>query len=103
MAKISLVAKPTFHAMVAIPVAGAEPVSVKFEFRHRTRTQLEEFIKARAAKPDAEAFGEMVVGWELEDEFTPENVHLLLESYIGAAVATYRTYIDELVKTKLGN
>jgi len=39
----------------------------------------------------------------LEDEFGPDAVKLLLENYIGAAVATYEVYKAELVKAKSGN
>lgn len=103
MAKLKLVAKPTFKAKVGIPVAGGDAVPVEFVFRHRTKTALDEWIKSRADKSDAESFMEMVEGWELEDEFNRESVELLLENYVGAALATYRVYIDELVQAKLKN
>jgi hypothetical protein len=45
----------------------------------------------------------MVVGWEFEEEFTKENVDELLENHIGAAVNTYRRYIDELTKASEKN
>ena len=40
----------------------------------------------------------MVIGWELDDPFNAESVELLLQNYIGAAVATYRTYLSALVE-----
>jgi hypothetical protein len=46
---------------------------------------------------------DMVAGWDLEDEFTEANVTTLLENYIGAALATFQKYIDELVQARLGN
>jgi hypothetical protein len=46
---------------------------------------------------------EMVEGWDLEDEFGKESVELLLENYIGTALATYRVYVDQLVQAKLKN
>ena len=39
---------------------------------------------------------EMAEGWDLEDDFTQENVGRLLENYIGAAAAIFITYIREL-------
>jgi len=103
MAKLKLVANPTFAAEVGIPVAGADPVPVQFTFKHRTKTALDAWIGARADKNDADSFMEMVEGWDLEDEYNRANVDLLLENYIGVALATYRTYINELVQAKLKN
>lgn len=103
MAKLKLVAAPTFKAKVGIPVAGGKAVDVEFVFRHRTKSELDEFIKTRAEKSDADSFMDMCSGWDLDDEFNKENVEQLLESYIGSAVATYRAYIDELVAAKAKN
>jgi hypothetical protein len=98
MARLALKAAPTFKAKVGIPVAGSAPVEVEFTFKHRTKTELDEFVKSRA-----ESFMAMVEAWELTDAFTAENVEQLLESYIGAAMATFQTYLDELVQAKRKN
>lgn len=103
MAKLTLKANPSFQAKVAIPVAGGASVDVLFTFRHRTKTELIEFVTSRQDKSDEETFLEMVTGWDLEDGFTPENVALLLENYIGAALAVYEAYKAELIKAKAGN
>jgi hypothetical protein len=103
MAKLKLVANPTFKAMVGIPVAGGEPVPVEMIFKHRTKTETEEFIKSRVGKEEVETFMEMVEGWELEDEFNKESVKTLLENYAGAGLATFRVYIEELVQAKIKN
>jgi Phage tail assembly chaperone len=103
MAKLTLVAAPTFKSKVGVPVAGGAPVEVEFTFRHRTKTELEAFVKSRADKTDVESFMDMVTGWELEDAFGAESVALLLENYIGAAIATYRAYMLELVEAREKN
>lgn len=103
MAKLSLKANPTFPATVEIPIAGGESVKVRFTFKHRTKKELEEWIKTREGRSDLESFTSMVEGWDLEDAFTPENIEELLENYIGTALATYFVYIDELVKAKAKN
>lgn len=103
MAKLKLIANPTFRAKVAIPVAGGEPVEVEFVFRHRTKTDLDAWIAARTDKSDPDSFMEMVESWGLDDPYTRENVEALLENYIGTALATYRVYIDQLVQAKLKN
>lgn len=103
MAKLSLKAAPTFQATVEIPVAGGESVPVVMTFKHRTKTGLAEFIASRVDKSDFDSFKEMVVGWDLEDKFTDDNVREVLENYLGSAVATYRVYVDELTKAKAKN
>lgn len=103
MAKLKLVANPTFQAKVGIPVAGGETVDVLMTFKHRTKSALDEFVNSRSGKSDAESFMEMVSAWDLEDEFTAANVDLLLENYIGAAMATFRAYVEQLVQAKVGN
>lgn len=103
MATLKLTANPTFKAKVTIPVTGEKPVEVEMTFKHRTKTALDEFIQSRNGKEDVESFMEMVTAWELEDEFNADSVKLLLENYIGSAVATYRKYIDELMAAKIKN
>lgn len=103
MAKLKLVAAPSFKAKVPIPVAGGDPVEVEMTFKHRTKAALDEFVKTRESKSDAESLMAMVEGWDLEDAYTKENVDLLLENFIGAALATYRVYVEELVGARVKN
>ena len=103
MAKLQLKANPTFSASVGVPVAGGEEVPVVMTFKHRTRTELDEFIKSRPKKSDVQTFLDMVEGWDLEDEFNEANAKTLLENYIGAALATFHVYIDQLVQAKAKN
>lgn len=110
MARLKLNPAPTFAAPVAVPVAGGAAVAIVMTFRHRTKDQLDAFIKGRADKTDVESFTDMVVGWEgvIGDDdapmpFTRENVERFLGNYIGAALATFQTYLDELVKARRGN
>lgn len=103
MAKFTLNAAPTFKASVSIPVAGGEPIQVTFTFKHRTRTALDDFMKSRAGKSDTDTFMEMVEGWDMDIPYTQENVETLVENYLGAPLATYRAYIDELVQAKVKN
>lgn len=103
MGKLKLVANPTFKAKVGIPVAGGEPVEVEMVFKHRTKSDLDKFMSSREDKTDVESFMEMVDGWDLEDKFNKESVGLLLENYIGSALATYRVYVDQLVQARVKN
>lgn len=101
--KLVLKAAPTFSAKVGIPVAGGATVDVQMTFKHRTKTQFDEFLASRPNTKDVDSFLDMVCGWDLQDPFSHEAVSELLENYIGAAVATYLVYVNELTRAKLGN
>lgn len=103
MAKLSINAAPTFKAKVGIPVAGGESVEVEHTFKHRTKDELDEFVASRIDKTDAETYLEMVSGWDFAEEFSEESVKAMLQNHIGAGVAAYKVYIDELVKAKVKN
>lgn len=103
MAKLTLVASPTFKCKVAIPVAGGPSVDVEFVFKHRTKDALDELIKTRAEQSDADTVMAVIAGWDLEDSFDRTAVELLLQNYIGASLAIYREYVDQLVQAKAKN
>lgn len=103
MAKLKLIANPTFKAKVGIPVAGGDPVEIELTFKHRTKSALDEFIKTRTEKSDSESFLDMVVAWDLDDVFSKDSVDTLLENYAGAGLATFRIYIDQLIQAKIKN
>lgn len=103
MGKLSLKANPTFRAKVGIPVAGGSPVAVEFTFKHRTKSELEKFMKSRADVSDVDSVLDMVEGWDLEEKFDREGIELLLENYAGAALALYIAYVDELLQAKRKN
>jgi len=103
MAKLKLVTNPTFTKDVPIPVAGAAPVPVNMTFRYRRKSELDEWMTSRAGKADTVNFMEMVTAWELEDPFNEQSVTEFLDIYGGAAVATYRTYVSELLGAREKN
>jgi hypothetical protein len=103
MAKLSVVAAPTFKAPVAIPVAGSAPVDVEFTFKHRTRDQMKEFIESREGKTDAQSLIEMAVGWDFAEPLTLESAETMLQNYLGAALPIYKKYVEELSQAKAKN
>ena len=103
MAKLSIVAAPTFKAPVSIPIAGSAPVDVEFTFKHRTKDEMTAFLASREGLSDAQSLLEMVAGWDFAEPFTPESVEKMLQNYLGAAVNVYVKYIDELTKAKAKN
>lgn len=106
MAKLNLVANPTFDARVGIFPAGedAKPMYVRLTFKHRTKKAMTEWLNSRTGKSDVESFMDMVVGWDIDDlPFNQENVEVLLDNFGGTARATLDVYVDQLFKAKVGN
>lgn len=103
MPRLTLKADPTFTAKVAIPVAGGPAAEVAFTFRHRTKTALAAFFESREGRTDVDLFMDMVVGWDLADEFNRDNVGTLLENRIGTAVATFQAYLEALTAHRAKN
>jgi len=104
MAKFKLAVAPTFKAKVAIPVPGGESPEVEFEFKHRTVAQLDEWSKSlKKGRKNEEVVSEILVGWELDDEFSEENIALLCQNYAGAATALMIAYQQELIGARRGN
>lgn len=100
MPQLSLNPPSTFKAKAAIPMAGGKPVEVEFEFKHRTKTEADEFRDSLSDMDDVSAVEAMLVGWSLADEFTSENVRRLVESYPGSAFAIGAAYLRELYGLK---
>lgn len=96
MGKLTLAVEPTFVAPVAIPVPGDKPVPVKFTFKWRNADELEAWAKDNAKKTDAELVLSMCSGWELDDEWTAENIEALCKKYQQAGAALVQAYAAEL-------
>jgi len=97
MAKIKLHPDPTFKAKVSIPRAGEESANVVFTFKHRSKEEMERYLKAvPEMEDDFEMVMQTVIGWELADTFNDENVKALISNYIAAPQAIFDTYLAEL-------
>jgi hypothetical protein len=103
MTKLKLDPAPTFTAPVAIPVAGGGFESVKFTFKHRTRDEMQAFLKTVDELKDVEMVRAVATGWELTDDFDSENIEKLVQNYIGSPKAIFDTYLDELFKARQKN
>lgn len=103
MAKIKLAPDATFHAVVMIPVHGAEPAAVKFTFKHRPRTETVKWLESLDGSNDASIVQEMASGWDLDDEFSEANINLLLQNYGGAGKAIFDKYLAELSGARAKN
>lgn len=97
MAKLKLKPNPTFPLKVEVHVPGHEPGDVVFTAKHRSKEDMEDFIKAVAEmKDDSSVIMAIATGWDLENEFTEENVKALVSDYAHAPVATFDRYLEEL-------
>jgi hypothetical protein len=103
MPKLSIIPAPTFTAPVPMPVPGEDAAPVLVTFRHRTADELAEFVKTRDGKLDVETFPLMVTGWDFAEDFTPENIALLLQHRPSAGLEAFRVYVAELTKFRQKN
>ncbi|MBZ0106145.1 MAG: phage tail assembly chaperone [Sulfuricella denitrificans] len=100
-----LTPKPTFWAKVEISIPGqTKPASIEVEFKHLGRDGFKAFFEGLEGKTDAEALGDVVVGWKgVEDEFNMENFELLLNNYPTAPMAFFETFRKESLEAKTKN
>ncbi|OCW22759.1 phage tail assembly chaperone [Pseudomonas sp. S3E12] len=125
MAKFKLIQKPTFKAPVMIQRAGANAEKVEFEFKYLDRTALAELytgwnerhdelgkqvgdmhLKAFTAAQialQADQMLDVVLGWDIEEEFTLENVRILVNSINSAPKAVLNAYAEAFSEARLGN
>lgn len=127
MAKIKIAQNPEFTAVVQVPRIGAEPVPVEFKFRYMDRVALsamfDRWNKARDAWTEkaqkdgatweevtageitlqADQLGEIVTGWDLEDEFSADAILDLVRTCTGAPKAVLDAYQAAYNPARLGN
>lgn len=103
MAKLKLNPEPTFKAKVGIPVPGSRPAEVLFTFKHRTRDEVIAWMEGSRDDTDVDSVLDVVVGWELEDEFNRENVERLCNNYPGSGLVIVSAYLDELRGARVKN
>ena len=127
MAKIKIAQNPTFAAVVQVPRIGAEPAPVEFQLRYMDRVALsamfDRWNKARDAWAEkaqkdgatweevttgeialqAEQLGEIVTGWDLEDEFSAKAIVDLVRTCTGAPNAVIDAYQAAYSPARLGN
>ena len=98
---------PTFTAKVGITVAGQiKPAEVEFEFKHLSRKQVSAFFdRLRDEKiEDAEALGEIVVGWKgIDQPYSAETLATLLDNYPAAARDLFAAFSRELMESRAKN
>jgi len=102
---LKLQADPTFISPVTIPTPKGDVV-IKMEFKHRDTDEYEAFVKQEAtlARSNEDAILDLASNWfNVEGEFTRENIAKLCKQYHQAARVIVETYIHELTQAKVGN
>lgn len=100
--KFTLAPNPTFKANVKIPRAGAGDGELTFTFRHKPLNELAQLEKLDD-KTALDFLEEITAAWALPDEFSRENLEVLLNNYPGALKAITETYYRELLGNREKN
>ncbi len=125
MAKFTLARNPTFRHVVMLPTVGGDPVSVEFELKYRDRTELaglyaewgerHKALKEKAEEAGIEQFTALLIdlqveqlkaiiaGWDIAEEFTDENLRILVKSIAATPGAVLAAYSDAFSNARLGN
>jgi hypothetical protein len=125
MAKIVLGDAPkSFKRKVEFTLLDGSKSDITITFKYRTRKQFGEFIDkmmaAAAEVPTDEKFSmaklmaktgdanavyiqDVAEGWDLEDDFTQDNIARLSDMYPAAAVAIMDAYRLAITEGRLGN
>lgn len=103
---LKLKPNPTFRAKVDIVAPGGEKHPVTFEFKHRTKDELQAFLTSDAFKEAGEADSIMLVasGWDgVDAPFNADTLREFCQNYHNAAGLVILAYAAELTQAKLGN
>jgi hypothetical protein len=126
MAKIKLGARPeSFKHTVKFPMLDGTQGTIEVHYRYRTRKAFGAFIDsvfesanepqvdgtkpnladimAKTAGANASYIMQAVVGWNLDEDFTEENVQQLADEIPAAAAAIMNDYQKAILEGKLGN
>lgn len=102
MAKLKLNPDPTFQAKVGIPVPGGN-ADIVVTLKYRDRDELASWTTANETTGELEVMADVVLGWDLEDEFGADNLKRLCDKYPGASRAIVTAYVRELAGIRQGN
>ena len=100
--------KPTFTKEVVLTIPGGGEGKFKGIFKHKGKTELQEFFASisdtEKPRADIDSVMEVLVGWEgVDQKFSKENVEILLENYFGAAIAILNAYSTGYFEAKEKN
>lgn len=95
--RLSVKPNPTFELLVSVPVAGrVDNEDVVFTVKSVPESKLNEMTGEGVLYADFAK--EIVVGWDLEDKFSKENLMIYLDYRPRAALLLYQAYGAEFYK-----
>jgi hypothetical protein len=107
---------PTFTDDVPVTIPGQkEPGTIFLTFKYRSRKEYQEYLESLEEKKDkkdkvtqkektlAEAFPGFVLGWGLEEEFSPKNIEIFLNNYPVAYQEIFTHYSKMLLVSRVKN
>jgi hypothetical protein len=101
---VSVKAAPTFKAGVSLRQHGTGKVeTLTVEFKHRTKSQMNDFVEWAKGKADGEIIMACVVGWDAAEPFSEAAVAELLENFSDSGLKIYEKYFEEIFPASLGN
>lgn len=99
--------QPTFNAPAMITVPGQdEPVKIGVTWRHKSRAELEEWLKGLSTRRDDEMLAEVMAGWDESDidaPYSADALRALLNNYPRAAVDLMTAYSKALYEGRAKN
>lgn len=100
----------TFKAPVPLSRPGLEkPLMVPFEFRHKTRDELADWMARAPGRSDPDVLDEVIVGWGVVDAtgqpvpYSHTTLVTLLGNFSTAKGEIFSAYLAELTKAKAKN
>lgn len=106
---LKLTPNPTFKADVAIPTPTGE-VTIKVEFRHKGRAELEEWLKSTVGednevlRKDNEALAEVIENWSgVDEKYSTDTLNKLLDAYPASGKALIGAYLPALLEGRRKN
>lgn len=103
MGKFVLKVDPTFKATVKIPIPGGPDQGLDFTFKHRSRSQIKEFLETAPDRSDVENIMQMATAWDVVEPFNEEQIKFLCENFTSAPGLIFEKYLDELTKAREKN
>ena len=95
--KLKLNPNPTFEIIVAIPVAGQlQDEDVAFTVKSLPQSKLDELTSEGILYSDFAK--EVVAGWDIDAEFSKDNLMVLLDNYPQSGKLIFDGYAKEIYK-----
>ncbi|UGO53104.1 putative tape measure chaperone protein [Klebsiella phage vB_KaeD_HazelMika] len=93
---------PDFPLNVKFQLPNGVEAEIKYTVKHLKASEIQE-LYARENVKDHEFITEIASGWDLEDEFTPENAQKLVDKFPAAALALTQSYMAALAGVRVKN